>query len=133
MQELSLNTTQRRQMIDITVMVADVVRDYDAQAGTVVIYVPHTTAGVTINENADPSVVHDMLLTLEELIPYHRAGYLHQEGNSDAHIQASLMGSSAQVLVQRSQLYLGTWQGIYFCEFDGPRRRTFAVQVLAAE
>ena len=131
MHELTLKTTQRRQMIDVTAMVAKVVADCNVQDGAILAYVPHTTAGITINENADPDVVHDILLTLEELIPHRRAGYLHQEGNSDAHVQASLMGSSVQVLIQRSQLYLGTWQGIYLWEqrtASHQRRVTITVQ-----
>ncbi len=110
-------------MIEITDEVAAFTRASDLRDGTVVVYVPHTTAGVTINENADPDVVHDVLMTLEELFPQHRLGYRHAEGNSDSHVKASLMGSSVTVLVEDGKLVLGTWQGIYFCEFDGPRTR----------
>ena len=92
---------------------------------------PHTTAGVTINENADPDVVHDMLLTLKRLIPKDLPGYRHAEGNSDSHVKASMMGSSCRILIDEGKLVLGTWQGIYFCEFDGPRTRNVHVQVTA--
>ena len=100
------------------------------RSGSVVVYVPHTTAGVTINENADPDVVHDMLLTLKRLVPKDSPGYRHGEGNSDSHVKASMMGSSCQVLVEQGRLVLGTWQGVYLCEFDGPRTRSVHVQVL---
>ena len=94
-----------------------------------IVFVPHTTAAVTINENADPDVTHDILLTLDELIPQHRRGYQHREGNSDAHVKASLTGSAVTVIVAEGRLQLGTWQGIYFCEFDGPRTRKLHIQV----
>ena len=116
-------------MVEITALVENAVRDSGVQKGSVLVYVPHTTAGVTINENADPDVVHDILLTLEELVPHHRAGYRHGEGNSDSHVKASMMGSSAHVIIERGQLVLGRWQGIFFCEFDGPRHRKLFVQV----
>ena len=90
--------------------------------GAVTVFVPHTTAGVTINENADPDVVSDMIAALERMVPW-EAGYAHGEGNAAAHVKASLMGSSVRVLVEDGALQLGTWQGIYFCEFDGPRQR----------
>ena len=92
------------------------------------VYVPHTTAGITINESADPSVVVDILEQMERLVP--KGHYHHQEGNADAHIKASMMGSSLTLLVDRSDLLLGTWQGIFFCEFDGPRRRRVMVKVM---
>lgn len=95
------------------------------------VFVPHTTAGITINENADPSVVDDLLDSLGRLIP-EKGNYRHSEGNSDAHCKASLMGSSVLVPVKNGELLLGRWQGIYFCEFDGPRSRQFQVTVLAA-
>ena len=132
MVEFSVRSNTRNQMIEITALVEEAVRDSGVQAGSVLVYVPHTTAGVTINENADPDVVHDILLTLEELIPHHRAGYRHGEGNSDSHVKASMMGSSAQVIIDHGRLVLGRWQGIYFCEFDGPRHRNLFVQVEGA-
>jgi secondary thiamine-phosphate synthase enzyme len=125
---LSVRTTRRNEMIDITGEVAQAVRDSGVTDGVVTVFVPHTTAGVTINENADPSVVRDILVNLERIVPEH-GDYRHSEGNSDAHIKASMMGFSTQVIVEGGRLALGTWQGIYFCEFDGPRSRKVWVQV----
>lgn len=115
-------------MIEVTHLIEEVIKECSGQDGCVIAFVPHTTAGITINENADPDVVHDMLLTLEELVPEHRRGYRHGEGNSDSHVKASMMGSSTTVFFEKGQLVLGTWQGIYFCEFDGPRTRQLLVQ-----
>ena len=129
MHTLHVSSQQREQFVEITDRVEAAVRSSGVQSGSVVVYVPHTTAGVTINENADPDVVHDMLLTLRRLIPKDGPGYRHAEGNSDSHVKASMMGSSCQVLIDRGGLVLGTWQGIYLCEFDGPRQRTVHVQV----
>jgi len=128
-QSFSLKTSRRCEMIDITSRVGQIVRDSGIRNGTVTVFCPHTTAGITINENADPDVVHDILLTLEELIPEHRSGYRHNEGNSDAHVKSSIVGASEQVMIASGQLVLGTWQAIYFCEFDGPRTRNTIVQV----
>ena len=116
-------------MIDITAQAAEAVAESGVQNGTVMVFCPHTTAAITINENADPDVPHDILLTLETLIPQHRDGYRHCEGNSDAHVKASLVGSSEQVMILNGCLKLGTWQAIFFCEFDGPRTRTVHVQI----
>lgn len=127
--DFHIGTKQRCEFVDITSEVASLVGKAGVKEGDAVIYCPHTTAGITINENADRSVVHDILLTLEELVPHLRAGYRHDEGNSDAHCKSSLMGCSKQVLVRGGRLALGTWQGIFFCEFDGPRSRSFVVQV----
>ena len=121
-------TSSRSQMIDITEEVARAVRDAGVNDGVVTVFVPHTTAGVTINENADPSVVHDMLAVLNKLVPVSPA-YRHAEGNSDAHVKSSLLGQSVSVIVLAGRLKLGTWQGIYFCEFDGPRSRQVLVDV----
>lgn len=129
MQTIDVQTRERDQFVEITDRVRDVVTASQIREGSVTVYVPHTTAGVTINENADPDVVHDMLLTLKRLVPKDAAGYRHGEGNSDSHVKASMMGSSATVLIDNGQLVLGVWQGIYFCEFDGPRRRQVHVQV----
>ncbi|MBN1456931.1 MAG: YjbQ family protein [Sedimentisphaerales bacterium] len=126
---ISVKTSKRNQMIDITSQVADVVRSSGIANGDCIIFCNHTTGGITINENADPAVVHDMLMTLEELFPQDRRGYRHSEGNSDSHIKSTLVGCSEQVLVEHSKLVLGTWQGIYFCEFDGPRSRKVTVQI----
>jgi secondary thiamine-phosphate synthase enzyme len=114
--------------VDVTELVERAVADAGVQRGEALIFVPHTTAGVTINENADPSVTADIIGFLSELVP---AGgdYEHAEGNSDAHIKASLMGSSVRVIVQDGRLLLGRWQGIYFCEFDGPRQRQLWVSI----
>ena len=110
-------------MVEITAQVRTVVEAMGILRGRVVVYVPHTTAGITINENADPDVVHDMLEQLERMVPWDQPFYQHSEGNSAAHVKASMMGSSVTVLVTRRQLVLGRWQGIWFCEFDGPRTR----------
>lgn len=127
---LSVRTRRRCEMIDVTRQVASAVTESGVQHGYVIVYVPHTTAGVTINENADPDVQHDILLTLDELIPRARRGYRHGEGNSDAHAKASLIGSSETVLIDDGRPVLGTWQGIYFAEFDGPRSRQMHLAVI---
>ena len=122
MQKLTVRTGSRTEMLDVTADVQRAVAQSGVRDGACVIYVPHTTAGVTINENADPDVRADMLKELNVIVPFDD-GYAHAEGNSAAHIKASLMGSSATVIVSDGRLALGTWQGIYFCEFDGPRTR----------
>jgi len=124
-----VSTNKRNQMINITGKVDSIVKACGISDGDVIIHCPHTTAGITINENADPDVPSDILLTLADLMPAHRPGYRHSEGNSDAHCKSSLIGCSEQVLVKAGKLTLGTWQGIFFCEFDGPRSRTVVVQV----
>jgi len=129
MQSFTVRSSRREQMIDITDQVAAVVEP--GASGVCQVFVPHTTAGVTINENADPSVVRDMLAKLSRLVPRDE-GYTHAEGNSDAHVKASLVGSSVLVPVDGGRPALGTWQAVYFCEFDGPRSRTVQVQMLAA-
>jgi secondary thiamine-phosphate synthase enzyme len=128
-QRIQIQTTTPQQFINITHKVAELIKNSGVRDGIAVIYVPHTTAGVTINENADPDVVRDMLLALDKTYPVH-GGYLHCEGNSHAHIKASLMGASCTVIIQDGRLLLGTWQGIYFCEFDGPRNRQFDVKII---
>lgn len=128
---LSLSTTSREELLDVTGEVARVVRESGVESGVVTLFVPHTTAGVTINENADPSVVADLLRALGEVASRDTPFYRHAEGNSDAHIKATLVGSSAQVLVEGGQPMLGTWQGLYFCEFDGPRSRKLWVKIEA--
>lgn len=120
--QLSVPTNRRTQFVPITRQIADMVGINGWQDGVLTVFVPHTTAGVTINENADPDVARDMEWFSDELVP--RSGrFRHSEGNSDAHIKASLYGSSVQVIVQGGKPWLGTWQGIYLCEFDGPRER----------
>jgi len=126
---ISVSTHNRNEMIDITDPVREVVRSSGIKDGIVTVFCPHTTGAITINENADPDVIHDMLLTLEALIPHHRQGYRHSEGNSDAHVKSSLVGTSETVILQGGSLLLGTWQGIYFCEFDGPRSRKVHISV----
>ncbi|MHC4618005.1 MAG: secondary thiamine-phosphate synthase enzyme YjbQ [Planctomycetota bacterium] len=127
--DFRISSRKRNEMIDITSQVGSIVSQSGITTGDVIVYCPHTTAGIIINENADPSVPHDILLTLEELVPHYRPGYRHSEGNSDAHCKSSLVGSSKQILVSRKSLNLGTWQGVFFCEFDGPRNRRVSVQV----
>ncbi len=127
--DFRISSRHRNQMIDITSQVRSIVSQSGITNGDAIVYCPHTTAAVTINENADPSVIHDILLTLEQLIPHHRPGYRHSEGNSDAHCKSSFVGCSEQILIKDKSLVLGTWQGIFFCEFDGPRSRTVSVQM----
>jgi secondary thiamine-phosphate synthase enzyme len=119
---MNVRTTQGQQFIDITREVQKFVEQDGLQDGFVVVYVPHTTAAVTINENGDPAVVRDIIATLNKVFPV-QGDYTHFEGNSHAHIKASLLGSSCTVPVENGKLQLGTWQSIYFCEFDGPRQR----------
>jgi len=130
MKSLSIQTRHRCELVDITGQVREAVRESRVNSGICVVYCPHTTAAVTINENADPDVVSDLLMGLERMAPPN-GPYRHTEGNSDAHLKSSLVGCSEQVLVQNGGLALGTWQGIYFCEFDGPRQRKVHVHVLS--
>jgi secondary thiamine-phosphate synthase enzyme len=127
--EIQVKTKARNELIDITQQVEKVVEEAGIAEGICVVVVPHTTAAVTVNENADPSVKADIIAKLGELVP---AGdrYHHQEGNADAHIKAALVGTSESILVRGGQLALGTWQGVFFCEFDGPRTRQVWVKVL---
>ncbi len=127
--KFSVSTDKRNEMKDITDRVQMMVDESGLKEGDVIIQCPHTTAGITINENADPSVVHDILMTLSELFPHNRSGYRHAEGNSDAHCKSSVVGCSEQITFTQGKLNLGTWQGIYFCEFDGPRNRNVLIQV----
>ncbi|HUU39438.1 MAG TPA: secondary thiamine-phosphate synthase enzyme YjbQ [Desulfatiglandales bacterium] len=119
---ISIRTGNRSEMIDVTSNVEEELSNSGMQNGVCFLFVPHTTAGITINENADPSVIADMQVMLNNLIPWEGA-YRHLEGNSAAHIKSSLIGHSAVVVVESGRLVLGTWQGIFFCEFDGPRSR----------
>jgi secondary thiamine-phosphate synthase enzyme len=119
---LSIRTRDRSEMVDITSQVEGELRRSGLEDGVCFIYVPHTTAGITINENADPSVIADIQATLNKLIPW-EGPYSHREGNSAAHIKSTLVGNSVMVLIESGRLKLGTWQGIFFCEFDGPRSR----------
>ena len=124
--QFSIKTSRRNEFIDITSQIQEIVGE--VSEGVVKVFVPHTTTGITINENADPDVPRDILKKLESLIPQ-SDNYSHMEGNSDAHIKASLFGSSVSVIVKDGRLLLGTWQSIFFCEFDGPRTRMFYAQV----
>ena len=127
----TVRTAKRSEMIDVTDRVAAIVSKLGVKEGMAIVSVPHTTAACTINENADPDVRHDMLRKLEELIPKRESYYRHNEGNSDSHVKSSLVGTTVTVLIESGELVLGTWQGIYFCEFDGPRDRTMHVRVVA--
>lgn len=120
--ELTIKTSERSQFMAITSKITDYVSQQGWKDGVLTIFVPHTTAGITINENADPDVQRDMKSFIDELVPQSRH-FRHSEGNSDAHIKASLMGSSVQLILKNGRPLLGGWQGIYFCEFDGPRTR----------
>ena len=124
-----VKTGSRTEFVDITDHVAKAVGQSKVQDGLCTVFVPHTTAGVTINENADPDVRSDMLSHLAKLVP-NDPQFAHAEGNSDAHIKASLMGFSQTVIIEKGSLILGTWQGIYFCEFDGPRNRNVYVKTI---
>jgi secondary thiamine-phosphate synthase enzyme len=128
MHTFTISTRQRNQFLDITDEVRRSLRQRGLRRGMGGIYSPHTTAAITINENCDPDVVHDMLLWLERTVPHVQPGFRHGEGNSDSHIKTSLVGSSATVIVEDGDLVLGRWQGIFLCEFDGPRSRTVQVQ-----
>ncbi|NLI11884.1 MAG: YjbQ family protein [Peptococcaceae bacterium] len=125
---IDLRTKQRTQLVDITAEIERIVSQSGVKDGTVQVFTPHTTAGLTINENADPTVVEDMLMELNKIVPLND-GYRHLEGNSAAHIKSSLTGVSLSVFITGGRLLLGTWQGLYFCEFDGPRQRQVLVKV----
>lgn len=127
---LHVQTPAKSAFVEITGMIHKVLTDEQFEEGIVVVYVPHTTAGITINENADPNVVRDFLADLERLIPQNQSYYRHFEGNSAAHLKASLMGSSVTIILEGSKLQLGTWQGIYLCEFDGPRNRRVHIKLI---
>jgi secondary thiamine-phosphate synthase enzyme len=122
MKKATVQTHSRTDFVNIDGLVADAVREAGIRDGVVTVFVPHTTAGVTINENADPDVLADMELVLDRAVPW-TGGYCHAEGNTAAHVKASMMGSSAQVVISGGRMQLGTWQSLFFCEFDGPRTR----------
>lgn len=127
---IDVNSRRRTEMIDVTAEVRGAVRQSGIRSGMTVLFVPHTTAAVTINENADPDVVRDMDMELNKIVPFDD-GYRHGEGNSAAHIKSTLVGASEMLLVEEGEPVLGMWQGIYFCEFDGPRRRKLYLKVMA--
>jgi len=122
MNEITVQTNSRTEFIDITDAVQQFAQEKNLCDGVITVFVPHTTAGVTINENADPDVTADLETVFDDMVPWTN-GYRHMEGNTAAHVKASMMGSSAQVIVESGRLRLGTWQSLYFCEFDGPRSR----------
>jgi secondary thiamine-phosphate synthase enzyme len=125
----SVSTSSRNEFIDITSLIQEHIKKSGIKDGVCILHVPHTTAALTINENADPSVQDDILRQLSSVIP-ENGHYRHSEGNSDAHIKASLFGPSLTLLIEKGRIVLGTWQGIYFCEFDGPRRRNLIAKII---
>lgn len=129
MEYIEIKTHSRTEFKDITSLVRGAVNKTGIKNGICIVFVPHTTAGVTINENADPDVQYDMIKGLDRVAPFEN-GYLHAEGNSAAHIKASLIGNSQTMIIDNGELKLGTWQGIYFCEFDGPRNRNVYVKLV---
>lgn len=129
---LTVKSRNKTELIDITAQIRQMVRTTGAEDGFLMLYVPHTTAAVTINESADPSVRADILMVLNKIVPW-EAAYQHLEGNSAAHIKSTLVGASEWIAIENGKLVLGTWQGIFFCEFDGPRTRQVQVRFLTAE
>jgi secondary thiamine-phosphate synthase enzyme len=125
-----VETKSREVMVDISARLEALVRESGVQSGLMTVYTPHTTTGLTINEGADPDVCRDILAHLRDMVPQH-AGFRHAEGNSDAHIKATLFGASAQIIIEDGRLMLGTWQRVFLGEFDGPRRRTLWVSILS--
>lgn len=129
MKTLHINSHKQVEMIDITRDVSRVIREENVTDGLAVIFTPHTTAAITINENADPDVCRDMIVEIGRIVPL-QDDYRHQEGNSAAHIKSSLFGASETLIISNAEIVLGTWQGIYFCEFDGPRQRQVHIQAI---
>jgi len=129
-QTFPVETSTQTELIDVTDSVREIVKKVGVEDGICIVFIPHTTAAITINENADPSVVQDILMELNKIVPF-KNHYRHMEGNSPAHIKASLVGCSQTVLIESGKLVLGTWQGIFFCEFDGPRNRKVYVKVIS--
>jgi len=129
LKEITIKTNTQTQILDITAQAQKIVEESGITEGLCCVFIPHTTAGVTINENADPSVKQDILMELNKIIPFND-NYSHLEGNSAAHIKASIIGSSVNIPVKNNNLLLGTWQGICFCEFDGPRTRKFFIKIV---
>ena len=132
MHQFDVRTGSRTEMVEITDRVREAIRGSGMKQGLCVVYCPHTTAAITINENADPDVVRDLLLWYNHAVPHEQPGFRHAEGNSDSHIKATMIGQSVTLLVESGAPVLGRWQGIFFCEFDGPRTRTVQVQVLGS-
>ncbi len=131
-QTFQVRSSTQNEFIDITRSIREAVQKTGVEDGICIVYVPHTTAAITINENADPSVPQDIIMELNKIVPFEDR-YHHLEGNSAAHIKASLLGCSQTILIESGKLILGTWQGIFFCEFDGPRNRKVYVKVMRAE
>ncbi len=129
MERFEIHTRERTEFVDITRRVEEIVRGSGLRTGLCTVYVPHTTAACTVNEHADPDVVRDMLMEVNKIVPF-EDGYRHNEGNSAAHIKASLFGTSQTIPIDQGTLVLGTWQGIFFCEFDGPRTRRVLIQLV---
>jgi len=127
----SVETHDRSEVIDVTDRIRRIVEEKGLREGLVILYVPHTTAAVTVNENYDPDVKHDVLAKLSAMIPKSETYYQHDEGNSDSHLKTALVGNSAMLIVEEGKLLLGQWQGIYFCEFDGPRSRELIVKLVS--
>ena len=130
MHRFPVRTRSRTELVEITAEAREAVRASGVRSGFCVVYCPHTTAAITIQENADPDVVRDMLLWMNAAVPKDVPGFRHAEGNSDSHIKASLVGPSVTIPIEDGELVFGTWQGIYFCEFDGPRSRSVIVQII---
>lgn len=130
MNQFTVRTQDRVDMIDITAGVRKLVSESGIQNGILTVFVPHTTCGVMINEHADPDVVHDIKLQLKKLVPYQKPEYRHLEGNSDSHIKTAMVGSSETIILEQGRLLLGTWQGIFLCDFDGPRSRKVFVKIM---
>ena len=129
MREIRVRTSARNQLVDITGQLSRLVEESGVQEGICVVFAPHTTAGLTVNEAADPSVARDVSETLSSLVPHH-GNYQHLEGNADSHIKSVVVGQSLSLIVSGGRLVLGTWQGVFFCEFDGPRERRVLVKVV---
>ena len=129
LETIQVNTPDHSVMLDITDLIIRKVQECDVRNGLCVVYVPHTTAGITINEGADPAVVEDILGALDRLVPW-KGPYRHMEGNSAAHVKASLVGNSTQIIIDNGRLALGTWERIFLCEFDGPRTRKLRIQIM---
>jgi secondary thiamine-phosphate synthase enzyme len=131
MRTFEVNSTRQVEMIDVSGEVRRAIAQSGVRTGFAVLFVPHTTAAITINENADPDVVRDLVMEINKIVPF-ADGYRHSEGNSAAHLKSSLVGASEMLVIENGAPVLGTWQGIYFCEFDGPRRRQLHVQVVGS-
>ena len=127
--KIDVTTRTRTEFVDVTSQIQEIIKQNEVKEGICYLYVPHTTAAVTINESADRNVVEDIIFMLNKVIPF-ESKYLHTEGNSAAHIKASIVGPSETIPIENGRLMLGTWQGIFFCEFDGPRRRQMLVKVM---